>query len=109
MNTGGNTILITGGSRGIGFEFAKQFIALGNAVIVTGRDEANLKKAKELLPALKTIKSDASRPEDIAALLQTATSEFPKLNVLINNAGVSDRINLHDESIGLDALTREID
>lgn len=109
MNIGGNTVLITGGSRGIGFEFAKQLAAAGCTVIATGRDEARLKKAQELLPALKTIKSDASRAEDVAALLKTVTERFPKLNVLINNAGVMDRINLHDEGADLDALTREID
>jgi uncharacterized oxidoreductase len=108
MKTGGNTILITGGSTGIGLEFAKQFLALGNTVIVTGRDEAKLKKAKELLPNVRTIKSDVSRPAEIEALLKAALAEFPKLNVLINNAGIMRTINVH-EGAALEGLTQEID
>jgi short-subunit dehydrogenase involved in D-alanine esterification of teichoic acids len=41
----GNTSLITGGSSGIGFEFAKQLSQMGNTVIVTGRNKEKLAKA----------------------------------------------------------------
>jgi uncharacterized oxidoreductase len=109
MKISGNTILITGGSSGIGFEFAKQLLALGNTVIATGRDEQKLEKAKSLLPGLRVIKSDVSRPEHIEALLKTVLAEFPKLNVLINNAGIMRTINMHDAGVALDDLTREID
>ena len=109
MKTSGNTILITGGSSGIGLEFAKQLDALGNTIIVTGRDEEKLRKAKSLVPKLKTIKSDVSRPEDIQSLLNAVLAEFPKLNVLVNNAGVMRTINMHDANEDLEGLTREID
>jgi uncharacterized oxidoreductase len=108
MNTNGNTILITGGTSGIGFEFSKQLLALGNTVIATGRDEARLQKAKAALPGLQTIKSDVSKPADIEALLTKVSAEFPKLNILINNAGIMKTINLHDAP-DLEALTQEID
>ena len=49
MNLTKNTILITGGTSGIGFELTKQLLKLGNKVIITGRDINKLKKAKELL------------------------------------------------------------
>jgi len=45
MKTTGNTILITGGSAGIGFALAQRFIAEGNHVIITGRDQSRLDKA----------------------------------------------------------------
>ncbi len=109
MKTRGNTILITGGTSGIGFEFCRQLLALGNTVIATGRDDARLQKAKTALPGLQTIKSDVSRTADIEALVKTAVAGFPALNVLINNAGIMDTINLHDASIDLEGLTREID
>lgn len=108
MKTNGNTILITGGSSGIGFEFAKQFLALGNTVIVTGRDEKKLSAMKAALPAVHTIKSDVSAPGEIEVLLKKVTAEFPKLNVLINNAGIMRTINFHDAA-DLDGLTQEID
>lgn len=109
MKTSGNTILITGGSTGIGLEYAKQFLALGNVVVATGRDETKLKKAKSQLPELHTIQSDVSRPVEIAGLLMKALAEFPRLNVLINNAGIMRTINWHDSSADLESLTEEID
>src|SRR5579864_3826023 len=109
MKTSGNTILITGGSTGIGFEFARQFLALGNTVIATGRDEAKLKKAKSQLPEMHIVSSDVSRPEQIAALLKKAVGDFPRLNILVNNAGIMRNINLHEASADGEDLTREID
>ena len=108
MKTSGNTILITGGSSGIGFEFAKQFLALDNVVIATGRDEKKLAKAKSLLPKLHILKSDVGQPAEIEALRAQVLAEFPKLNVLLNNAGVMRTINLHDD-VALENLTQEID
>jgi uncharacterized oxidoreductase len=94
MKTSGNTILITGGTSGIGFEFAKQLLALGNVVAVTGRDQKKLDAMKTRLPGVRAIKSDASRPDEIEALRKTVTSELPKLNVLLNNAGKSAIVNV---------------
>jgi uncharacterized oxidoreductase len=109
MKTSGNTILITGGSTGIGLEFAKQLLASGNTVILTGRDEKKLQKAKSLLPEARIIPSDVSRPAEIEALLKTVLAEFPKLNILINNAGIMREINMHDAGADLENLTQEID
>jgi uncharacterized oxidoreductase len=109
MKITGNTILITGGSSGIGFEFAKQLVSLGNTVIATGRDERKLQQAKSRLPELRVVKSDVSRPEDIEALVKSVLGEFPKLNVLINNAGIMRTINMHDSGVTLEILTQEID
>lgn len=109
MKTNGHTVLVTGGSSGIGFEFCRQLLALGNTVVATGRDEAKLQTAKSRLPALNIVRSDVSRPDEIETLLSRMTSDFPRLNVLINNAGVMRTINMHDASIDLEGLTREID
>ncbi|HEY8129632.1 MAG TPA: SDR family NAD(P)-dependent oxidoreductase, partial [Hyphomicrobium sp.] len=42
MKLSGNTVLVTGGSTGIGFELSKHLVARGNTVIITGRDPAKL-------------------------------------------------------------------
>src|SRR5579859_5694132 len=102
MKTSGNTILVTGGSSGIGFEFCKQLLALDNTVIATGRDEIKLKKVKSQLPNVHIVKSDVSQPADIESLLKKITSDFPHLNVLINNAGIMHTINMHDASVDLE-------
>ncbi len=82
------TILITGGTSGIGLALAGQLLRRGNAVLVTGRDPDKLTAAKNALPELHTFQSDAADPEAIRALGQTVLAEFPALDVLICNAGV---------------------
>lgn len=107
MRLTNNTILITGGARGIGFELAKQLSQRGNKIIITARDEGNLRKAKELLPDIHTIQNDVSNPKEIDALFIKVTRDFPELNFLINNAGIMRNINLHEPTELVD-LTREI-
>ena len=109
MNMTGNTILITGGTSGIGLELARGFQKLGNVVIVTGRDEAKLAKARQAIPEVKTLRSDVGEAKEIEALHATIVRDFPALNVLINNAGVMRRINLNAEGESLDTLTGEVE
>ncbi|MBC7541937.1 MAG: SDR family NAD(P)-dependent oxidoreductase [Candidatus Sericytochromatia bacterium] len=109
MNLSDNTILITGGTSGIGFELASQLLKLGNTVIITGRNQARLEAAQGKLPGVHTVQSDASDPQAIQALYAKVTAEFPELNILINNAGIMRRINLHDEGCDLEDLTAEIE
>jgi uncharacterized oxidoreductase len=109
MELKNNTILITGGTSGFGLEFAKRLLELGNVVIVTGRDPAKLASAKKNLAGIHTFQSDVSNAEEIAALYEKVTAEFPQLNMLINNAGQMRKISLHDTSIGLSDITREIE
>ncbi len=87
MKTTGNTILITGGSAGIGLEMARQFIKLGNKVIITGRDKERLNKAAAELGNVTAIAFDVSNADDVKSLVSRITTEFPNLNILINNAG----------------------
>lgn len=87
MKTSKNTILITGGGSGIGFEFAKIFSENDNQVIITGRNEEKLNKAATLLKNTTAIVADITREEDVDKLVQTITKQYPSLNVLINNAG----------------------
>src|SRR5690242_4362051 len=88
MKLNGRTILITGGSAGIGLAFALKFLELGNEVIVTGRRQAVLDQVKAKHPKLHTIQSDVADPAQIAALAARVKSDFPKLDVLMNNAGI---------------------
>jgi uncharacterized oxidoreductase len=104
-----NTILITGGASGIGLELVKQLTQLNNTVIITGRDQAKLDLAKKQFPKIHTFQSDASKPSDIAALFDQVTKAFPDLNILINNAGIMRKINVHTQGDDLVDLTREID
>ncbi len=104
-----NTILITGGTSGLGYEFATKLIDLGNTVIITGRDQSKLDQTKKKLPGIHTFQSDASGPEAIVQLCGKINSQFPDLNMLINNAGEMRKISLHDTSIDLHDITREVE
>lgn len=75
MKLDGNTILITGGTSGIGLESAKEFLKRSNTVIITGRDKKRLERVKNELPQLNTIQSDVSRIEDINALFARVSKE----------------------------------
>lgn len=101
MNTTNNTILITGGTAGIGLEAAKLFTAAGNKVIITGRDKQRLEKVLALLPGATGIVSDVSKKEDIEVLVSTIKKDFASLNIVVNNAG---RALVYDLTGGSDAF-----
>jgi len=94
MELKGKTVLITGGASGIGLEAAKQFLANGASVIITGRNQAKLDDAKKLYPAIIAIKSDVSEADD-AQKLFNQVQQLGGIDILYNNAGVlTDPINL---------------
>jgi uncharacterized oxidoreductase len=108
MKLTNRTILITGGSAGIGLAFALKFLELGNRVIITGRRQAVLDDIKAKHPALYTIQSDAADPAQISILAQTIKRDFPELDVLVNNAGISRYKNLSVPASDLTDLMTEV-
>jgi uncharacterized oxidoreductase len=96
MNLSSNTILITGGASGIGLALAERFLQADNEVIICGRREEKLREAQEKYPALRTYAVDVAQESERANLFNWVTSEFPNLNVLINNAGIQRRIDLNE-------------
>ncbi len=108
MKLKNKTILITGGTSGIGLELARQLLPLGNTVLVTGRDGEKLDATRRALPGVHAFQSDASDPEAIAALHDRVVGEFPTLDVLVNNAGIMRNLNLNRDR-DLTDVTREIE
>ncbi len=108
MKLENRTVLITGGTSGIGLELAKQLLGRGNTVIVTGRDRAKLEATERALPGVHAFESDVSDPEAIAALHDRVLARFPALDTLVNNAGIMRNLNL-DQDRDLNDVTHEID
>ena len=104
-----NTILITGGTSGIGLEFAAQFLKLDNRVIITGRDQRRLEEVQRRLPEIHVFQSDVSDSRAISDLFNAVISKFPSLNVLINNAGIMHKIDLQSAGHDTQEIVREID
>ena len=102
------TVLITGGTSGMGLEWARQLLTRGNTVIVTGRDQDKLEATERFLPGVHTFRSDASDPRAVASLREAVLARFPALDTLINNAGIMRNLRFGAEQ-GLEDVTREIE
>lgn len=109
MQLTGRTVLITGGSAGIGLGLAKRLLALGNTVIVTGRNLAKLEAARTAHPGLHILQADAANPMALTALAARIDADFPALDLLINNAGIMRLRNVTHSTDDLLELTQEID
>jgi uncharacterized oxidoreductase len=107
MRMTNNTILITGGTSGIGYEIARQ-LCENNTVIITGRNSDKLEKTKRKLKKVHTFQCDVAKPQEIIALHDQVSKMFPELNILINNAGMMKKIDLQ-EGKDLNTLTEEIE
>jgi uncharacterized oxidoreductase len=110
MKLESSTILITGGTSGIGLEFIKQLNRQGVAnIIITGRNNSKLELIKKEFPNVYAIQSDVSHPEQIRQLYHDVVLKFPALNIIINNAGIMRNLDLQDTSMDLENITLEID
>jgi len=101
MKINENTVLITGGATGIGYSMAKYFHKRGNTIIICGRREDRLAQIAKELQGIHTFKCDVANPDDRKALFQYVSDNFPKVNILVNNAGIQRDIDL---TKGLDEL-----
>ncbi|MBO4707091.1 MAG: 3-oxoacyl-[acyl-carrier-protein] reductase [Elusimicrobiaceae bacterium] len=91
----GQTVLITGGARGIGLALTEAFLKEGAQVAFCATSDESIAKAKEYLlksyeaEKILAIKADVSKQEDCAALVNKTLEIFKQIDVLINNAGVT--------------------
>lgn len=106
MKTGGNTILITGGSSGMGFEMAKSFSKKGNTIIIIGRNKQKLDNVLSQLKNTTGIVCDVSSDVDVNMLVDRIMKDYPTINVVINNAGRGFGYKL---GIGVNAMDKALD
>jgi uncharacterized oxidoreductase len=96
MKISNNKILITGGASGIGLGLTERFVKENNTVIICGRRESLLKEISEKLPSVITRRCDLSKAEEREDLFKWISEKHKDLNVLINNAGIQQRISISD-------------
>lgn len=108
MKTTNNTVLITGGSAGIGLAMARLFVANGNRVIITGRNEERLQAAAAELENVTAIVCDVNSEADVQRLTDRVQRDFPELNILINNAGTAYAYTLSAGSLAAEKAKDEM-
>src|SRR5262245_29083013 len=99
MKLTGNTILITGGGSGIGRGLAEALHQRQNQVIIAGRRKDRLMEVAKANPGMDWAELDIEDPASISTVTKKLIVEYPKLNVLTNNAGI---INIDDVSTAVD-------
>ena len=98
MKTSKNKILITGGASGIGLGLTERFIQENNTVIICGRRESLLKEVADRLPQVFTKACDLSDEADRIKLFDWIIKNHSDMNVLINNAGIQNWMNVSDNN-----------
>ncbi len=97
MKLSHNKILITGGASGIGLGFTERFLQEGNTVIICGRREAVLADVAAKFPGVITRVCDLADETERIALYNWVATEHTDLNVLVNNAGIQQWMNVTDD------------
>ena len=88
MQLEGRHVIVTGGSRGIGYQISRLFLAEGAHVLAVSRDPEKLAAARAQLPELASLSADVSVASDVDKIATWAESEWGAVDILINNAGV---------------------
>lgn len=96
MKLSGNKILITGGASGIGLGLTERFLEEGNQVIICGRRREALEEVISRHPGVIARVCDLSDPEERTAMAGWISTEHADLNVLVNNAGIQQWMEIGD-------------
>ena len=94
MELSNRTVLVTGGTSGIGLGIAEAFHRSGSKVIVCGRNKKKLSRVEERFPDITALSCDLGDAEQRKALARDVLGRFPDLDILVNNAGIQRYIAL---------------
>ncbi|HCT71590.1 MAG TPA: short-chain dehydrogenase, partial [Bacteroidales bacterium] len=101
----GKVVIITGGSSGIGLALAQEFGRLGAFVVISARNRERLDQAAADLrwegAEVLAVQADVSREEDCKSLIEKTIAEKGRIDVLVNNAGLSMRAAFKDTDLSV--------
>jgi NAD(P)-dependent dehydrogenase (short-subunit alcohol dehydrogenase family) len=90
------TVIITGGSSGIGRATALAFAEKNAQVLITGRRASRLKEVADLHPNINYLQADSADPQSAEFIIEKAISLWGKLDVLVNNVGAGLSSHIED-------------
>jgi len=105
----GASVLITGGSSGIGLGLATRFMAAGAKVMITGRDAARLELVQRDHPGMLARRSDLGDEQARVDLAAHVAEVLPDLDIVINNGGIQRRVGLAADVAPWSERQEEID
>ena len=104
----GRIVVVTGGTSGIGRAFVVRLAAEGAKVIACARNEMALRELETRYPAIEVFRCDVTARMDVLALQAAIRDRHGRIDVLINNAGIMEQLDLLDGSVGDERIAQEI-
>jgi uncharacterized oxidoreductase len=101
-----HVVLITGGGSGIGLALARGLLARKNTVIAAGRRASRLAQAKDASSGLQVIECDVTDEAQAKAAIDRITKDYGRLSILVNNAGIVNRMNFLEQVDPRTSITR---
>jgi len=96
LNLGGKRVLVTGGSKGIGFACASAFLAEGAKVAICSRSQENLDRALKELPGVIGVAADCSDADAAGRMVAQVEADLGPIDILVNSAGAAKRAQAKD-------------
>lgn len=99
MKLSGKVVIVTGGSRGIGFDTARILSENGAKVVITAKDKSRLYQAEKKIENCTSFPADIRNEREVAEVIKRTIEKFGQLDILVNNAGIFPEIKkLHEIS-----------
>ena len=105
MQLAGKTVLVTGGTSGIGLALARALLAQGATVLVCARDRTALDQLRQQVPAFETYPCDLANPAQVKALVEQVG---PRLDGWVNNAGLFEHFDFRHPDKPFERLQTEL-